>query len=677
MDTEVLKQNIRFLKGVGEKRAELFNKLGVVSVLDLLSFYPRRYIDYSNYTDIISAPIEEIGIIKAMVLRKLPVVRISNSRTLFKVHCGDETGDLHLTFFNSEYTVNRLEVGKEYLFYGKITGSFTNKQMPSPSFISVNSVITQEAIYPKTKGLSDKIIQNSIKSALALVNSLPDFLDKEILDKYDFPSLFLAVKSIHFATTNKELENAKNRLIFNELLVLQLGLQLLSSLQKNEKTSSIIYDDILPFYNSLPFEPTNAQKNAVNDIILDFKSKTAMNRMLQGDVGSGKTLVGVSAMYIMAKNNIQSCMMAPTEILANQHFVSVSKMLKSQNINVALLTSSTKAKEKREILENLKAGKIDILIGTHAVLNEKVEFLNLGLCITDEQHRFGVKQRNIISQKGENPHILVMSATPIPRTLAMVIYGNMKVSVIDEMPKGRKAIQTHLVSTDTRARMFGFIQKHIDLGQQAYIVLPAIEESENMQSEVQNVTDYYNNVIKKLLPNVNSAILHGKMKAKEKDDVMQKFSNGEISLLCSTTVVEVGVDVPNAVLMIIENAERYGLSALHQLRGRVGRGDKQSYCILVSDSKSQNSRQRLKLMERTQNGFEISQFDLENRGPGDFFGDRQHGLPTLKLAQLSKDLTILKYSEIESQLIIQESPDLSKFPLLKKEVSKLFDNITL
>ncbi len=677
MNTEVLKQNIRFLKGVGEKRAELFYKLGVVSVGDLLNFYPRRYIDYSDYTDIFSSGFDEVCVIKAMVLKKAPAVRLSNNRTLFKVVCGDETGDLQLTFFNSEYTVNRLEIGKEYLFYGKVSGNFKTKQMLSPSFINANSVITQEPIYPLTKGLSNKIIQNAIKSALSLVCDLPDFIDESILKKYNFPSFYTAVKNIHFASSNKDLEMAKNRLIFNELLILQLGLQLLSSMQKNEKTNAITYSDINPFYSSLPFSPTNAQKNAVSDIINDFKEKIAMNRMLQGDVGSGKTLVGVASMFIMAKNDVQSCMMAPTEILAVQHYHSVLNMLKNMDITVALLTSSTKAKEKREILENLKNGKIHILIGTHAVLNEKVEFLNLGLCITDEQHRFGVKQRNIISQKGDNPHILVMSATPIPRTLAMVLYGNMKVSVINEMPKGRKAIQTHLVSSDTRARMFGFIQKHIDLGQQAYIVLPAIEESENMGSEIQNVTDYYNDVIKQFLPNVKAEILHGKMKSKEKDAVMQKFKNGEIDLLCSTTVVEVGVDVPNAVLMIIENAERYGLSALHQLRGRVGRGDKQSYCILVSDSKSQNSRQRLKVMEKTQDGFMISQFDLENRGPGDFFGDRQHGLPTLKLAQLSKDLTILKYTEIESQLIISKSPDLKEFPLIKKEIQKLFSGITL
>ncbi len=677
MNTEILKQNIRFLKGVGEKRAELFYKLGVVSVGDLLNFYPRRYIDYSDYYDIISAPFEEVCVVRAMVLKKAGAIRLSNNRTLFKVFCGDETGDLQLTFFNSEYTVNQLEIGKEYLFYSKISGNFKTRQMLSPTFISATSTITQEPIYPLTKGLSNKIIQNSIKSALSLVKDMPDFIDGNILKKYNFPSLYSAVKSIHFATSNTELEIAKNRLIFNELLILQLGLQLLSSMQKSEKTNAIYYSDINPFYSSLPFSPTNAQKNAVNDIINDFQNNTAMNRMLQGDVGSGKTLVGVASMFIMAKNNIQSCMMAPTEILANQHFHSVLNMLKNTDINIALLTSSTKAKEKREILENLKNGSIDILIGTHAVLNEKVEFLNLGLCITDEQHRFGVKQRNIISQKGDNPHILVMSATPIPRTLAMVIYGNMKVSVINEMPKGRKPIQTHLVSSDTRARMFGFIKKHIDFGQQAYIVLPAIEESENMPSEVQNVTDYYNNVIKEFLPNIKAEILHGKMKAKEKDLVMQNFKDGNIDLLCSTTVVEVGVDVPNAVLMIIENAERYGLSALHQLRGRVGRGDKQSFCILVSDSKNQNSRERLKVMERTQDGFEISQFDLENRGPGDFFGDRQHGLPTLKLAQLSKDLTILKYTEVESQLMISKSPDLKEFPLIKKEIQKLFDGITL
>ncbi len=674
---DILKRDIRYLKGVGEKRAELFSKLGVFSVGDLLHFYPRRYIDYSSFTDLLSAPFDTACVVKAMVLQKKPVVRLSNNRTLFNVICADENAKLTVSFFNSEYTVQKLNIGEEYLFYGKITGGFTNKQMMSPLFINANSPITQEAIYNKTKGLSDTIIQNCIKQAFSLVDDLEDFIDDDILNKHSLPTLFKAVNDIHFAKSNTDLLNAKNRLIFNELLILQLGLGLLGNIQKQEKSQKIAPVNIDEFYKSLSFIPTNAQKKAINEIIADFQSGSSMNRMLQGDVGSGKTLVGVSAMFIMAKNNIQSCMMAPTEILAIQHYHSISKMLSCFSIRCALLTSSTKAKEKKEIHKSLENGDIDVLIGTHAVLNEKTKFNNLGLCITDEQHRFGVRQRNLISQKGDNPHILVMSATPIPRSLAMTIYANLKVSVLDEMPVGRKPILTYLVGTDKRQRMFNFIKENIDNSSQVYIVLPAIEEGENLSVEMQNVTNYYNDVVLKLLPDVKSAMLHGKMKNKEKEQIMQDFKDGKLELICSTTVIEVGVDVPNATLMIIENAERYGLSALHQLRGRVGRGQKQSYCILVSDSNSSNAKNRLKFITTTQNGFLISQYDLDNRGPGDFFGDRQHGLPTLKLAQLSEDLTILNIAQEESINLLCEDNNLSKHPLIKSLVEKLFTNLSL
>ena len=401
-----------------------------------------------------------------------------------------------------------------------------------------------------------------------------------------------------------------------------------------------------------------------------------MNRLVQGDVGSGKTLVAVSAMYCMHKNGWQSCMMAPTEILANQHYANVQKMLSPFGVRVGLLTASLKAKEKKEVIEKLHNGEIDMLIGTHAILSDKVAFRRLGLVVTDEQHRFGVNQRNLAGAKGENPHILVMSATPIPRTLAMIIYAGMQISVIDEMPKGRKPVQTFVVSTDYRRRMFAFIDKHIKEGRQTYIVLPAIEDNDTM-TDLQSVTTYCDEVVKPLLPSARVGILHGKMKAKEKDEIMAAFSAGEIDILCSTTVVEVGVDVPNAVLMIIENAERYGLSALHQLRGRVGRGDAQSYCILVTDKSNANIQERLRFLAANPNGFAVSQYDLEHRGPGDFFGSRQHGLPLMKTAGLCSDLRLTEAAKDAAIKMLKASPDLSAYPAIRAKTAQMFEKITL
>ncbi len=672
---EFLNQDVRYLKGVGEKRALQLNKLGVFTVHDLLFLLPRRYIDYSQPYQVAFAPFDEACPVRATVLSVGNGVRVKGGRTLFKVICSDETARLELVFFNSEYTVRQLHEGTDYIFYGKIGGNMLTRQMTSPIFILADSPLTRQPVYPLTAGLSAKVISSIIKSAFEKIDYIDDFMPQEFLYQNNLPDLYTAIKNIHFPKNNKDLQNATRRLAFDELFSLQLGLYLLNGHRKKSsaKLKTVNIDD---FLQSLPFTPTGAQMRAIREILIDFKGEYCANRLIQGDVGSGKTLVAVSAMYCMSKNGYQSCMMAPTEILANQHFVNISKMLSPFGVRVALLTASLKAKERREILEKLENGEIDILIGTHSVLSDKVIFKNLSLFITDEQHRFGVNQRNIASTKGENPHLIVMSATPIPRTLAMIIYAGMQISVIDEMPKGRKPVQTLLVGTDKRRRMFGFVKKHINDGYQCYIVLPAIEENEAI-TDLQSVSKYCDEVVKPMLPTARVGILHGKMKSSEKDSIMNNFLKGNIDILCSTTVVEVGVDVPNAVLMIIENAERYGLSALHQLRGRVGRGNVQSYCILVSDKKSPQIRERLKFMTANSSGFAVSQYDLEHRGPGDFFGRRQHGLPVMKTANLCSDLSLTQAAKDAAISILKQSPDLSKFPLIKERTKQMFDSITL
>ena len=671
-----LNSEIRFLKGVGEKRAQQLNRLGVYCLRDLLYLFPRRYIDYSNPVELALAPYDEMCVVKATVLKVSSGVRIKGGRTLFKVLCADDNARLELVFFNSEFTVKKLNVGCDYLFYGKVGGNMLTREMISPIFIPAESSATQQPVYPLTQGLSSAMISKLIATAFECADSIEEFLPAEIVESYDLPDLEYALRSIHFGKDARQIARAKERLIFDEFFMLQLGMAIMG--ENTEKHTDVTLEnrDISPFINSLSFTPTDAQSRVIKDILQGFISNKAQNRLVQGDVGCGKTLVAAAACFAMAQNDWQSCVMVPTEILANQHYKSFCSFFADFDIKVALLTASTKAKERREILAELAEGKIDIIIGTHSLINSEVKFAKMGLCITDEQHRFGVRQRTLAGLKGQNPHILVMSATPIPRTLAMIIYGNMEISIIDQMPMGRKPVETYYVGTDKRARMFGFIDKHIKMGKQAYIVLPAVDPSEEI-TELQSVKKYYEDVVKPLLPHVRAEILHGKMKPKEKDEVMARFKNGEIDLLCSTTVIEVGVDVPNAVLMIIENAERYGLSALHQLRGRVGRGSDQSYCILVSDHKSDSVKQRLKFLCSTQDGFKVSQYDLDHRGPGDFFGKRQHGLPDLNIASMSDDIVTLEKSQTACKQLLATENWQKKYPMLVERLNKLFEGFVL
>ncbi len=671
-----LNTEIRFLKGVGEKRAQQLNRLGVYSVCDLLYLFPRRYIDYENPYEISLAPYDTPCVVKATVLKVANGVRIKGGRTLYKVVCADNTARLNLVFFNSEYSVKKLQIGEDYLFYGKVGGNMLTREMTSPLFIPADTAIKQQPVYPMTQGINSNFLSKLTAQVFEQIGEIKDFLPPQIISEFELPSLDFALKNIHFGRNAAEISAAKERLIFDEFFMLQLGMALMGENNDQNTDVTLKNTDVSPFINSLSFTPTEAQSRVIGDILQGFKGCTAQNRLVQGDVGCGKTLVAAAAAFAMAQNKYQSCIMVPTEILANQHYKSFCQFFEKFNITVALLTSSTKAKEKRDILARLEDGEIDVIIGTHALISDNVKFHSLGLCITDEQHRFGVRQRTLVSQKGTNPHIIVMSATPIPRTLAMIIYGNMEISIIDQMPKGRKPVKTYFVGTDLRARMFGFIDKHIKLGKQTYIVLPAVDPSEEI-TELQSVKQYCEEVVKPLLPHAKAEILHGKMKPAEKDAVMTRFKNGETDILCSTTVIEVGVDVPNAVLMIIENAERYGLSALHQLRGRVGRGSDQSYCILVSDHKGENVRERLKFMCSTQDGFKVSQYDLDHRGPGDFFGKRQHGLPDMKIASMSQDIHTLEKSQTACRMLLAEENWQHKYPLLVERLNKLFEGFVL
>ncbi len=665
--------DLRYLKGVGEKRALLFKKLGVDSVDALLSFYPRTYEDWSKTVSIIDAPVGEVCCIRAYAHSTPREQRIRKGLSLYKTRITDGEAIMNITIFNSKYMAQKLVAGQEYLFYGKVSGNYNIKEMNSPLIESVETGSRIRPIYPQTEGLSSKIIENAVKNAYELLkDNITDCLPREILQKYRLFDKKTAIKNIHFPESQFNIEQARKRLIFEELLIFQIGMRMLKS--RNAALNKIILknDYTTEFQEKLPFKLTNAQLRAIKEAVTDMKSANTMNRLLQGDVGSGKTAVAAALIYNMCKNGYQSAMMAPTEILAQQHFATINNMLTDSGLNVALLTGSTKAAEKRAIKESLKNGEIDIIVGTHALIQDDVQFKNLGLVVTDEQHRFGVKQRNMLNEKGDNPHILVMSATPIPRTLALIIYGDLSISVLDEMPAGRQKIETYCINSDKRARAYNYVKKHLDEGRQGYIVCPMVEESE---SEMAAAVEYAERISTQVFRNYRVAVLHGKMKPNEKEKTMTAFSKGEIDLLVSTTVIEVGVDVPNAVIMIIENAERFGLSQLHQLRGRIGRGQHKSTCILISDAQNDEAAERLKVMKDTTDGFKIADMDLKLRGPGDFFGARQHGLPDFKIADMMSDMKILN----ATQKIVDDmyrTPDnffSEKYTLLRDEAIRLFE----
>ena len=597
---------------------------------------------------------------------------IRRGLTLFKCKFSDGENVISVTIFNNKYLAKSLRIYEDYYLYGKIEKSLLNFSMNSPKIEKAENILAIQPVYPAKEKLTSRSISKIMKTALDELGEIEETLDDEIMQKYSLISLDKAIRNIHFPNSADDYLPARKRLIFEELLTLQLGLLKLKSNKKSE-TALVIKDDYSSeFEKLLPFNLTNAQKRTISECLQDMKSKYPCNRLVQGDVGSGKTAVAASLIYSVIKNGYQATMMAPTEILATQHYESLLKILAPAGINIRLLTGSTPAKEKKEIKKALFDGEIDLIIGTHALIQNDVAFKNLALVITDEQHRFGVKQRAQLAEKGEDVHTIVMSATPIPRTLGLILYGDLNISILDELPPGRQEIRTDVVDSRYHKRLYKFIKDAIARGEQCYIVCPAVEENEtNIKSAEELADELANGEFK----GYNLGILHGKMKPKDKEAIMKSFASGKVSLLVATTVVEVGVDVPNATIMVIENAERFGLSTLHQLRGRVGRGNKKSYCVLVSDAKGETARERLMTMKKYSDGFKIADTDLKLRGPGDFFGSRQHGLPELKIADMVEDMDTLQNAQECAKSILKNDFSLSNHPALKNQMNKMFENI--
>lgn len=667
-----LDSNIQFIKGVGEKRAKLFNSLGIFCVDSLIHFYPRKYEDWSASKSLEAVESGETISIKATLITPVKEAMIRRGLTLFKCKFSDGENVISVTIFNNKYLAKSLRIYEDYYLYGKIEKSLLNFSMNSPKIEKAENILAIQPVYPAKEKLTSRSISKIMKTALDELGEIEETLDDEIMQKYSLISLDKAIRNIHFPNSADDYLPARKRLIFEELLTLQLGLLKLKSNKKSE-TALVIKDDYSSeFEKLLPFNLTNAQKRTIAECLQDMKSKYPCNRLVQGDVGSGKTAVAASLIYSVIKNGYQATMMAPTEILATQHYESLSKILATAGINIRLLTGSTPAKEKKEIKKALFDGDIDLIIGTHALIQNDVVFKNLALVITDEQHRFGVKQRAQLAEKGEDVHTIVMSATPIPRTLGLILYGDLDISILDELPPGRQEIRTDVVDSRYHKRLYKFIKDAIARGEQCYMVCPAVEENEtNIKSAEELADELANGEFK----GYNLGILHGKMKPKDKEAIMKSFASGKVSLLVATTVVEVGVDVPNATIMVIENAERFGLSTLHQLRGRVGRGNKKSYCVLVSDAKGETARERLMTMKKYSDGFKIADTDLKLRGPGDFFGSRQHGLPELKIADMVEDMDTLQNAQECAKSILRNDFSLSNHPALKNQMNKMFENI--
>lgn len=668
--------NIKFIKGVGEKRAEMFYNLGIFDVDALIHFFPRKYEDWTNTKSVSQVNSGDNITIKATMITPVKEHMIRRGMTLYKCRFSDGENVINVTIFNNKYLAQSLRVYEDYVLFGKIEKTFTASSMSSPKIEKPDTGICIHPIYSASGKLTSNAIAKVIKTALDSLDEIPETLSDDIRKKYDLITLDEAIRLIHFPNCEMDTYNARKRLIFEELLTLQLGLLKLKSNKKSETTLCITEDYTDEFTALLPYRLTNAQKRAIAECVKDMQNKYPMSRLLQGDVGSGKTAVGAGIIYTVIKNGYQTALMAPTEILAIQHFEGLSKMLGSTGITIRLLTGSTKAKEKREIKADLYDGKIDLLIGTHAIIQNDVEFKNLGLVITDEQHRFGVKQRANLANKGHGIHTLVMSATPIPRTLGLILYGDLDISILDELPPGRQEIRTDVVDSRYNSRLYKFIRDAVDRGEQCYIICPMVEESDEALG-LKSAEQFAEELSQSAFEGYNLGLLHGKMKPKDKEKVMKAFSDGDVQILVATTVVEVGVDVPNATIMVIENAERFGLSQLHQLRGRIGRGNKKSFCVLVSDSKSENARNRLMIMKKYSDGFRIADEDLKARGPGDFFGERQHGLPTLKIADMLEDIEILHLAQDCAKDILDEdfNLDLPKNKHLCSSITKMFRDI--
>ena len=671
-----LSDPITILKGIGPTKAKQFAALNIFTLRDLICHFPRGYEDRTRLTTIDKLEVDVPACFRAMVMNTPRTSHIRKGLDITKVQVADHTARLNLTFFNQKFTTEQLQYGKEYIFYGAVSGDFVGYNMTSPAFEALDAppVTTRRVLplYPLTAGLSNASVVKAVRQALAICDPPEEIIPASVRAEYGILPADRAYRAIHEPASMTEAELAKKRLIFEEFFVFSAGLSLMRAARAEKKTAPFENCDLSPFLAALPFRLTGAQSRAIGEIVADLRRGTPMNRLVQGDVGSGKTMVAAAAAYLAVKNNRQSALMAPTEILAEQHYNSLRKLLEPMGIRVGLLTGSMKEREKKAVREALAAGHIDLAVGTHALLSDATEFHDLGLVITDEQHRFGVGQRSRLSMKGQDPHLLVMSATPIPRTLALLMYGDLEVSVIDELPPGRETVDTFLVTESYRPRINAFIRKQVAEGHQCFVVCPAVEENEELG--IKAVSVWAETLQQTVFPDLRVMLLHGQMKGAEKEAAMAAFARGEGDILVATTVIEVGVDVPNATLMVIEDADRFGLSQLHQLRGRVGRGKAKSFCILTSRNRNGETQQRLKAFCKTNDGFKIAEEDLKLRGPGDFFGSRQSGLPVFRVASLSCDLQTLKQAQQASAdwIDTQGSADTSEAVALRHRIGDLF-----
>jgi len=737
MKKHTLDTSIRYIKGVGEAREKLMGKLGIFTLRDLVSYFPRAYEDRTLFSKITDLQIGQTVCVRAMAAAQPKLSHIRKGLDIVKVRVVDESGSLEITFFNQPFIKDAIKQGESYIFYGRISGTLLRPEMTSPIFERVKqgdggaaSLLKQHPrplaspclssltgrimpIYPLTAKLSQKIISSAIRYGLEKCgDELPDVLPGDIAGYYELCKARYAYENIHFPEDFKALDIARRRLIFEELFVLVVAMRLMRERRTEQTGKCLKMPDFEQFYKKLHFTPTGAQKRAITEAAEDMTGNKPMNRLIQGDVGSGKTLVAAACAWNAWQSGLQAAFMAPTEILAKQHMNSLSKLLEPMGMRVGLLIGAMTAKTKREMYAKLSLGEIDLVIGTHALISEGVQFHDLGLVITDEQHRFGVAQRSMLTEKGDSPHVLIMSATPIPRTLALIIYGDLDVSTIDEMPPGRREIETHIVGENLRKRVYGFVEKLVKQGRQVYIICPMVDEDDGdrgtvhlsfgenenrhphlraqktdepspclphprplASQELKSAKEFHKQLSAEIFPELNVKLVHGKMKPKEKDAAMNAFSSGEADILVATTVVEVGVDVQNAALIIIENADRFGLSQLHQLRGRVGRGEHESHCILFNSGKSEISRERLEIMKSTNDGFKIAEKDLSMRGPGDFFGSRQHGLPELHIANFATDMLVLNQAQKAASDVLKKDPEL-KSPQnkdLAEQIKRMFE----
>ena len=667
---------VTILKGVGEAKAKLFANLNIFTLGDLICHFPRGYEDRTKLVTISELSPDMPACFRATVMNNPRTAHIRKGLDMTKVQLADTTGRLNVTFFNNRFAAGQLEYGREYIFYGAVSGDFVGYNMTNPVFENPDSpgLTTRRVlpIYPLTAGLTNAAVGKAVLQALAVCDPPAEILPEAVRTEYGILPAEEAYHAIHQPRDMEQAAQAKKRLIFEEFFVFSAGLSLMRSSRAEKKCTPYHNFNMKPFYGSLPFALTGAQSRAVEEILSDFRSGKPMNRLVQGDVGSGKTMVAAAAAYCAAGNGAQTALMAPTEILAEQHYASLSKLFAPLGITVDLLTGSMTVRQKREARERLASGETQVVVGTHALLTDATRFLRLGLVIADEQHRFGVAQRSKLSEKGEDPHLLVMSATPIPRTLALLMYGDLDVSILDELPPGRQTVETFLVGESYRARINAFIRKQVAEGHQCFVVCPAVEE--NQELGVKAASAWAETLQQTVFPDLRIALLHGQMKGAEKEAAMAAFARGEADVMVATTVIEVGVDVPNATLMVIEDADRFGLSQLHQLRGRVGRGKAKSYCILTSHNGNPETLQRLKALCKTNDGFRIAEEDLKLRGPGDFFGSRQSGLPAFRVGDLSCDLATLKQAQTASAQWIDAhgTEDTPEARALRERIGELF-----